>query len=65
MSDYIETVFFGFGVASGVGPESQREHRARRLKSTSRAYCEAMERESGSVEEPREPMGFAIPKVEG
>lgn len=65
MSDYIDTVFFGFGAASGVGPESPREHRVRRLKSTSRAYCEAMERDSGPVEEaPREPMGFAIPKIE-
>jgi len=64
MSDWIDTVFFGSGAASGVGPEPQREHRARRLRSTSRAYCEAMERGDSAPDEPREPMGFAIPKIE-
>lgn len=58
----METIFFGFGAASGVGPEQQREHRARRCRSTSRAFCDAMERGGATVEEDRQPMGFAIPK---
>ena len=64
MSDYFDIVFFGSGAASGVGPEPTREHRSRRLRSTSRAYCEAMERGGEADDEPREPMGFAIPKID-
>lgn len=57
----IEVMFFGFGSAHGVGPESPRETTARRLKSTSRAFCEALERGAVVADEPRQPMGFAIP----
>lgn len=65
MSDYIDTVFFGFGSASGAGPEAKAEnHRVRRLRSTSAAFCDACERGTVVAEEPRLPMGFAIPKVE-
>lgn len=69
MSDWIDTVFFGFGSAQGLGPEQPAGNpmaaRARRLKSTSAAYCDALDRGPVVVhDEPREPMGFAIPKVD-
>lgn len=69
MSGWIETVFFGFGSASGLGPEppalNPTAERARRCKSTSAAYCAAIERGPVNLpEDTRQPMGFAIPKVE-
>lgn len=60
----IEVIFFGFGSAHGVGPEPTRETSARRLKSTSRAFCEALEKGAVVADEPRQAMGFAIPRVE-
>lgn len=65
MSDYMDIVFFGMGCASGVGPERPTENvRARRLRSVSAAFCDASERGPVVAEPEREPMGFAIPKVD-
>lgn len=62
---WIDTVFFGMGCASGVGPERSPENvRARRLRSVSAAFCEATERGSAVADPPREPMGFHIPRDE-
>lgn len=66
MSDYF--LFYGFGSAQSLGSataDAPKETSARRLRSTSRAFCEALERGGAiAAEQSQEPMGFAIPKVQ-
>lgn len=60
-------VYFGFGSVQALGSataeDPPRRDNLRRLRSTSEAFCRAAERGGVTVEDEREPMGFAIPKL--